>query len=369
VSRAVSRPRPQLAALGLRERIADGLGAITRTTSGPVYLVLVAVFFACLIAVSIDGGEFLTVDAIREMLVRSVALGIVAVGMTLVILGASLDLSVAYVVSLGSIIGAEVMADSESQIALGVGAVLLFGAVVGLANGLIITKLRVNAFIATLGMALILRGIMESRYQGTVGGIPDGFEKLGYSNIGPIPVSVILLFAVVAIGWFLLRYTRFGNRLYAVGGNEQVAKLSGVRTHRVLIAAHVLCAMAAAITGLFLASRLGAGSPLVGTDGGYDLEAIAAVVLGGTYLLGGRGGVLGTIAGVLILAMLDHTFNQLEVNAFAKDVARGLIIIAAVAAYSIRWRRRRRIQDAAGAAGGGEPAPGGTPALGGVQAR
>jgi ribose transport system permease protein len=366
VNRAVTRPRPQLPLASAFGRVTDGLAAIARTTSGPVYLVLAVVFLACLIAVSIDGGEFLTVDAIREMLVRSVALGIVAVGQTLVILGASLDLSVAYVVSLASIIGAETMADQESRIALGVGAVLLFGAGVGLVNGLVITKLRVNAFIATLGMALILRGIIESRYQGPVSGIPNGFEDLGFESWGPVPVSVILLFAIVAAGWFLLRYTRFGNRLYAVGGNEEVAKLSGVRTHRVIIAAHILCAVAAAVTGLFLASRLGAGSPLVGTDGGYDLESIAAVVLGGTYLLGGRGGVLGTIAGVFILAMLDHTFNQLEVNPFAKDVARGVIIIAAVAAYSVRWRRRRRRQEAAGT-GPGEPAP--APALGGVGAR
>ncbi len=348
-------------------RLADGLRAFAGTTSGPVYLVLVAVFFACLIAVSIHGGEFLTVDSIREMLIRSVALGIVAVGMTLVILGGSLDLSVAYVVSLASIVAAEVMADEQSQIALGVGAVLIFGAVVGLLNGLVITKLRVNAFIATLGMALILRGIIESRYQGPVSTIPDGFQDLGFSYAGPIPISVILLFAVVGLGWFLLRYTRFGNRLYAVGGNEEVAKLSGVRTHRVLIVAHILCGMAAALTGLFLASRLGAGSPLVGTDGGYDLEAIAAVVLGGTYLLGGRGGVLGTIAGVFILAMLDHTFNQLEVNPFAKDVARGLIIIAAVAAYSFRWQRRRRSE--ATAEGPGGAGPGGTLTLEGAGAR
>jgi ribose transport system permease protein len=348
-------------------QLGDGLRAFARTTSGPVYLVLVAVFFACLIAVTIHGGEFLTVDSIREMLIRSVALGIVAVGMTLVILGGSLDLSVAYVVSLSSIVAAEVMADEQSQIALGVGAVLLFGAVVGLLNGIVITKLRVNAFIATLGMALILRGIIESRYQGPVSTIPEGFQDLGFSYAGPIPISVILLFAVVGLGWFLLRYTRFGNRLYAVGGNEEVAKLSGVRTHRVLIGAHILCGMAAALTGLFLASRLGAGSPLVGTDGGYDLEAIAAVVLGGTYLLGGRGGVLGTIAGVFILAMLDHTFNQLEVNPFAKDVARGLIIIAAVAAYSFRWQRRRRSE--ATAEGPGGAGPGGTLTLEGAPAR
>src|SRR5690606_28397635 len=100
------------------------------------------------------------------------------------------------------------------------------------------------------------------------------------------PISVFLFIAVIGLVWFLLRYTRFGHQLFAVGGSEEVSKLSGVRTHRVLILAHVLCAVCAAIAGLFLAARLGTGSPLVGTDGGYDLESIAAVVLGGTYLLG-----------------------------------------------------------------------------------
>jgi ribose transport system permease protein len=365
MSRAMARARPRLSVGRLFSRAAGAIGAFARTTSGPVYLVLIVVFFACLLAVSIDGGVFLSVDNIRDMLVRSVALGIVSAGQTLVILGASLDLSVAYVVSLASIIGAETMADQEARIPLGILAVLAFGAAVGLVNGVVITKLRVNAFIATLGVALILRGIIESRYQGPVGGVPDGFEDLGYESWGPVPISVILLFAIVGAVWFLLRYTRFGNRLYAVGGGEQVAKLSGVRTHRVIIAAHVLCAMAAAITGLFLASRLGAGSPLVGTDGGYDLESIAAVVLGGTFLLGGRGGVLGTLAGVFILAMLDNTFNQLEVDAFAKDVARGVIIIAAVAAYSVRWHRRRRRESAS--AKPGQPAPSGAQALEGAR--
>jgi ribose transport system permease protein len=144
---------------------------------------------------------------------------------------------------------------------------------------------------------------------------------------------------VVAAIYFLLRYTRFGYRVYAVGGDEDVSKLSGLRTHRTIVAAHVVCSLTAAITGLFLASRLASGTPTVGVDGGYDLESIAAVVLGGTALMGGRGGVLGTIGGVFILAVLDNTFNQLEVNPFLKDVVRGLIIIAAVAVYARRQER------------------------------
>ena len=363
---AVSERPPAAPAGGASGGLSEVWRRLVSSTSGPVFIVLIVVFIACLIAVTIhDGGtsEFLSVDNVREMFVRSVALGIVAAGQTLVILGASLDLSVGWVVGLGSILAAETMNGQDSRIVLGVLAVLLFGAGVGLVNGLVITKLRVNAFIATLGMALILRGYVEANYAGPVTGVPDGFQRLGFESVGPVPVSVVLLLAVVAGAWLLLRYSRFGNRLYAVGGDEEVAKLSGVRTHRVIILAHVLCAVAAAITGLFIASRLGAGSPTIAIEGGYDLESIAAVVLGGTYLLGGRGGVLGTLAGVFILAMLDNTFNQLEVNAFAKDVARGVIIIAAVAAYSVRWRRRRR--EEAAAAGGQTAGP--EPAVEGAQ--
>ena len=231
------------------------------------------------------------------------------------------------------------MDGSDANIVPAIGLVLAVGAGVGLVNGLIITKLRVNAFIATLGMALILKGLIDSRWDGPAGAVSDSFESFGYTRFGVIPMSVFLLAAVVIAIYLILRYTRFGYRIYAVGGDEDVSKLSGLRTHRTIIAAHVVCSLAAAITGLFLASRLGSGTPTVGPDGGYDLESIAAVVLGGTALSGGRGGVLGTIGGVFILAVLDNTFNQLEVNSFLKDVVRGLIIIAAVAIYARRGER------------------------------
>jgi ribose transport system permease protein len=288
------------------------------------------------IVVTIRGGDFLTVPNIVNMLQRSVALGIVSAGQTVVILLGSLDLSVAQLISLSSLLAATTMDGSSANVVPAVALVLGVGAGVGLLNGVIITKLRVNAFIATLGMALIIKGFIDSRWDGPAGAVTSSFESLGYTRYGWLPASVILLAAVVVAVWFLLRYTRFGYHVYAVGGDEEVSKLSGLRTHRTIIAAHVLCSLAAAVTGLFLASRLGAGTPTVGTDGGYDLESIAAVVLGGTALMGGRGGVLGTLGGVFILAVLDNTFNQLEVNSFLKDVVRGVIIIAAVAVYARR---------------------------------
>jgi ribose transport system permease protein len=274
-------------------------------------------------------------------LVRSVALGMVAVGQTLVILGGSLDLSVAYQVSVTAVMASYVMQGDPNRMLLGVVAVAAIGIAVGLANGLIITGLGINPFIATLGMALILRGVLNSSFDNFAGAVPEQFQILGYGGIGPIPYSVLLFAAVVVVAWVLLRYTRFGHHLYAIGGSEETARLSGVRSARALILAHVLCSLTCVLTGLFIVSRLGAGAPWVGTDGNYDLESIAAVVLGGTALTGGKGGVLGTVAGVLILALLDNLFNQLEVNTFLKDVLRGVIIIAAVAVYALRTRRGR----------------------------
>jgi ribose transport system permease protein len=329
-----TQPRPP------RERRAASWrrGALA-SPAAPVFGALLGVFVLAWIVVTIRGGDFLTVSNIVNMLQRSVALGIVSAGQTLVILLGSLDLSVSQVISLSSLLGATTMDGQSGNVLPAILLVLAVGAAIGLANGLIITKLRVNAFIATLGMALIIKGLIDNNWDGPAGRVTDDFESLGYTRFGILPASVFLLAAVVIGVYALLRYTRFGYRIYAVGGDEEVSKLSGLRTHRTIIAAHVLCSVLAAVTGLFLASRLGSGTPTVGVDGGYDLESIAAVVLGGTALMGGRGGVLGTIGGVFILAVLDNTFNQLEVNPFLKDVVRGLIIIAAVAVYARRQGR------------------------------
>lgn len=315
-------------------------GALGSSSAWPIYVALLLVVVSSATISAIEGENFFSYSNLRDMLVRSVALGIVSAGQTLVIVGGSLDLSVANLISLATIVAATVMGGDPGMIAPGIVAVLLLGVVVGLINGLVITKLRVNAFIATLGMALILRGLMDANFEGASGAVPEEFGFLGYGTVGPVPISVLLFVAVAVFVWFLLRGTRFGHRLYAVGGDEETARLSGVRTHRVIIGAHVLCSVAAVLTGLFIASRLQAGDPYVGSAGGYDLESIAAVVVGGTALAGGRGGVVGTIGGVFILAVLDNLFNQLQINAFLKDVIRGVIIIAAVALYALRRRRR-----------------------------
>jgi ribose transport system permease protein len=152
---------------------------------------------------------------------------------------------------------------------------------------------------------------------------------------------------VAVVAWVVLQRTRFGHHIIAVGGDLDVARLSGVRTDRVLIGTHIICSICAGIAGLYLASRLGAGAPRVGSEGGYDLESIAAVVLGGTVLAGGRGGVAGTVGGVALLAAIDTIFNQLAVDPFFKQVIRGVVIIAAVAIYALRLQRRQGVHLAA----------------------
>ena len=326
MSAAVSSPlRPS----SLRSRLeAAGLFQI--------YGVLLLVLVVSWALIILTGGNI----NVTNTLVRSVALGIVAVGQTYVIIGGSLDLSVAYQVSITAVLASIIMDGSTARIWLAVPAVIAVGAVIGIINGVIITKFHINAFIATLGTSLIMRGALNATVNNYAGAVPPEFQRLGYGTFLGVPVSILLLLAVVAVGWFILRYTRFGHHLYAVGASDDAARLSGVRSDRVLILAHVFCSVTAVLTGLFIVSRLSAGAPWVGPDGNYDLESIAAVVLGGTALMGGRGGVLGTFAGVLILALLDNAFNQLQVNPLLKDVVRGVIIIAAVAALTIRQRGR-----------------------------
>jgi ribose transport system permease protein len=314
-------------------------------TTGYVYLALAGILVVAAIIAATRGQNLFTGATMVDMLARSSVLGFVAIGQTFVILCRSLDLSVGYLVALSSLVAATTMAGDPSRIPLGIAAVLLVAGLVGLANGLIITKLKVNAFITTLGMGLIIKGYLDTQYQGPSGDVPAAFQVFGYGRIGYVPVSTLVMIAVAILGILLLRKTRTGYHMYAVGGDAEVARMSGIRTDRTVITAHMLCALTSGIAGLLLASRFGTGSGERVYRSGYELDSIAAVVLGGTNLLGGWGGVAGTIAGVFILAVLDSVFNILAVNPFFKDVLRGAIVIAAVAFYAHRQLRRRSTRE------------------------
>ncbi|MDX3710419.1 ABC transporter permease [Streptomyces europaeiscabiei] len=321
--------------------MSGALSLPTRRTPPGVFVALVLTLAIGWLVVTVDGGRLFSVPTTVSLLHVAAGLGLVAVGQTLVVVGGSLDLSVAYVVSLSTLVAAETMAGDDGALLPAVGLTLAVSATIGLVNGLLVTTARINPFIATVGVGLLLKGYLDNGYDGPAGKTaPALVQGLGYQRIGPVPVSFLLLLAVAAAAWFVLARTRFGHHLIAVGGDPEVARLSGVRGSRVLVTAHVLCALCAGLAGVYLASRLGAGAPRVGTEGLYDLESIAAVVLGGTALAGGRGGVVGTVGGVLLLASIDAIFNQLEVDVFFKQVIRGVIIIAAVAVYARRAMRK-----------------------------
>lgn len=244
-------------------------------------------------------------------------------------------------VSLASVVGGGMMAGSSGKIVPAVLVTLGLAVVIGLVNGVVVSLLKVHGFIATLGMGLILSGYLASNYQGSSGTAPRAFRLLDATRIGPVPIATLLMLGAALLAIWMLRRTRLGHHLYAVGGNAEVARMSGVRTHVPVIAAHVLCSVLASVAGLLLLARLGVGQPTVGSQGNYDLMSIAAVVLGGTLLAGGKGNITGTLAGVAIFAVLDNVMGVMQTNPFLKDVVRGVVIVVAVAVYARRDLDRR----------------------------
>jgi ribose transport system permease protein len=319
--------------LGRRRRRLD--------TTALVYLALLGVVVVGAVLTAASGRNFFSTGNIIAILTLMSTLGFVAIGQTLVIIVGSLDLSVPYVISLASIVGGGVMAGQTGNVAFGVLAALGVCAVVGLVSGLIVTKLAVHGFIATLGMGLIISGYLATNYQGNFGSAPRGFQLVGITVFGPVPLSTLIMLGCAALGVVLLSRTRIGHQMYAVGGSREVSRLSGVRADVPVVVAHVLCSVLSGFAGLLLLARTSVGSPTIGSQGGYDLMSIAAVVLGGTLLAGGRGSIVGTIGGVAIFAVLGNVMSVLEVNSFLQDVVRGLVIVVAVAVYARRAIPRR----------------------------
>ncbi|MGF1622406.1 MAG: ABC transporter permease [Rhodomicrobiaceae bacterium] len=314
-------------------------GAFRLERIAPIILLAGAFSIYAGIAVATNQTQYLTLENLVSLLGRSIALGVTAIGQTFVILVASIDLSVANLISVSAVLASYMMSGDPSMMLPAVVVVLAIGAFVGLLNGLIITQLHVNPLIATLGMALLLQGLLSTAFTNFAGSVPAEFQVFAYGGVAGVPYSVLFLLALTCAAWFLLRFTRFGSNIYSVGGNADAARLAGIKTARVVISAHIICSLCAAIAGLYLASRLRSGAPWIGRDGVYDLESIAVVVIGGTILAGGRGGVWGTLAGVMIFSLIDSIFNLAGVDAFAKQILRGVIIVAAVAFYAVRSKR------------------------------
>jgi ribose/xylose/arabinose/galactoside ABC-type transport system permease subunit len=285
---------------------------------------------------SLLSPNFLTDRNIFNVLRTAAFLGTVAIAETIVIISGGIDLSVGSVIKLSVLTSATLMNGKPEYIGVAVVATLAMGAVVGLINGLLITKVRIAPFIVTLGAYSILRGIAYAVATTPVGKAAPGFLRLYDLKVGPAPLLVIFLALLTLTGIFVLRRTGFGRYVYAIGGNEQVARLSGIRVDRVKIGVYMLCSTLAALTGLLYLARAGVGDPVTGE--GAELQAITAVILGGTSLFGGQGGLIGTLGGVLLMGLTNNVLVILNVSSWYQELIQGLVIVGAVALY----RQKRR---------------------------
>ncbi len=292
----------------------------------------VFVMLALIVLVGALGSDrFLTTANLTNLLRQSVIPMFLGIGQTLVILSGGIDLSVSAIVTLTTVFTAGFTA-GRNELLLPVSVLCLgIGVLIGALNAFTIIKLRVSPIIATLGIMTVGQGAALIYTREPIGIIPPALSFFAHGTLGPLPVSAFFLALALVLGLVLLYRTAYGRHLYAVGGDEEIARLSGIRVERVRTFAYLASGFLAAATGLYLTSRMGSGDPTVGP--GLELDSIAAVLLGGTLLGGGRGGMIGTIPGVLVLAILSNVFNQMRVHTWYQLIAKGMIIVLAVTIY------------------------------------
>ncbi len=311
--------------------------------AGPVWVWTVV--GAMVVAGSLGVADFALLSNFQAVGQAAVPLAVVAIGETFVILTGGIDISVAAMLSLGNTLSMGLMAGHEGRVWFAILLTVLAGLAAGATSGLIVAKLRVPSFIVTLGAANIVQGIVFAyTKQGTYGSPAPSLVNLGYANWGPFPALVILLLPLLAVALWVQNRTRAGRHVYATGGDPAIARLAGISVTRVRIAAFAASGGLAALAGVVISMRLGSGEPLAGT--GFDWDAVTAVVIGGTALRGGKGGVGGTIGGVLIVAMINDFMNLQGISTFWQTVAKGVVIFAAViagAGTELLTRRRRQL--------------------------
>ncbi|TPJ65694.1 ABC transporter permease [Mesorhizobium sp. B2-6-1] len=308
---------------------------------GSSQLVLGAILAVLCIAISIAAPQFYSEANIIAILRQCALVLIVASGMTMLIITAEVDLSVGASLAFVGCIGMAVL-NSTHSLALGMLAALAFAGGVGLFNGLVVTRLRVNSLIATIGTMMMLQGGVYLFTREAVQNHNQlaSFTDLGAGYVGPVPVPVILAALIFVVAYVTLRFTTLGRYLYAVGANEKAVRLSGIRSERLKLLAFVVTGLCVGVAGMILSSLMNAGQPTAGR--GFELTVIAAVILGGTSLLGGRGSLFGTLLGVLVLKVIDNGIIILGWNQDLQMVVPGIVIILATYLDIIRNRANVR---------------------------
>ncbi len=291
---------------------------------------IVAVLIVLCMVLSFANQYFLTLGNIADILRQTSINGILAIGMTYVVLTAGIDLSVGSTLALAGIVSASLVTGAHAlSPVLGLFAGLLVGAAVGAINGLLVARLSIPPFVATLGMLSAARGLTYIYNDGMpVTDLPDGYLNIGTGAMAGVPVPIIVFAVVATLFWFVLRYTTYGRYVYAVGGNAKSAKTSGISIGKIIFSVYVIGGLLAGLAGIILAARTTSALPQAGMS--YELDAIAAVVIGGTSLSGGTGSVGGTVVGALLIGVINNGLNLLGVSSYYQQVVKGVIIVGAV---------------------------------------
>ena len=304
-------------------------------------LIVLFVFFSASTDVFLTGPNLINV-------VRQVSYtGIAAVGATMVLLIGGLDLSVGSLLAFVGVVSAKVIIEAGLPPGIGLLAGLAAGALAGALNGVIITKFRIPALITTLGTLTIIRGIGFTLTGGLpVFGFPkqkflgfnEGVQAIGKGYVLGVPVPVIIMVLVFVLGWVFLYRTYFGRYIYAIGGNAETARLSGIKVERIQLMVYTVAGLLTGIAGLIVMGRVNSGQPSLGS--GFELDVITAVVLGGVSIAGGAGSLLGAIVGVLIMGVLSNGMIILNISEYDQMVVRGLVLLIAVGVDRLRIRAR-----------------------------
>lgn len=300
-------------------------------------LVVVIVFF------SFSSEYFLTQSNIINVLRQSSVNGICSIGLCLVMLTGGIDLSIGAVLGLSAVTCSSLMVKLGIHPAAAVLVSIVIGTLIGLLNGFLINNIRIPALIATLGTQTSIRGLCFILTGGLpVYGFPKSFGVIGKGYIGFVPVPVIIMIVVFVVAWYALNKTRYGRYLYAVGGNREASRLSGIAVDKVTISTYALCGTLAAIAGVVELSRLSSGQPSAGD--GYEMNAITSVVLGGVSVNGGEGKFYGVVAGVFLMSILSNGLVMMNVYEYYQQLIRGLVLILAVGIDSFSKRNKKVIK-------------------------
>lgn len=284
---------------------------------------------ALVIVFTILSPRFFNYYNLTNVLRQTSLNAVIAVGMTYVILTGGIDLSVGSILAFSSAITCGLL-KSNMPLAISIIIGLAVGTLLGMFNGFVTIKWNIPPFIATFAMMTIARGLTLVYTNGQpITGLNEAFSFIGNGYIGPIPVPIIITILIFIIAYYFLKNNKIGRYVYATGGNMQAAKLAGINTNKIILFVYSLSGLLASISGLILASRLNSASPTAGN--GYELDAIAAVVLGGTSLAGGEGSLIGTLIGTIIIGVLNNGLDLLNVSPFYQSIAKGIVILLAIA--------------------------------------